>query len=392
MWPNDVRRVVLLHELAHVARRDCLTQTAAAFVCALYWIHPGSWWLARRLRIERELACDDLVLSTGTDAGDYAGHLLELAYSLRGHVIPVFAVGMAAPRQLEARLRSLLDRARNRTVPTPRGRALALAVLVASIVPLAAAAVGAPPGGRDAPAPDAPLALESGSEWFQRFLTVEYWRQTAANELTRLAEQLDYLSEMRQLGYSMTDVDVLFKLRQHGVTPSVVRDLAAEGLSGLSSDDLLTAVSHGISAEYVHQLKGLGYRPLDLETLVRLRSHGIDADFIRDLDAVGFSKPSIDDLIRARSHGISANNIRELHELGYPHLTLDHLTLFCSHGVGPDYIRELQALEYVDLTPEQLASLRSHGVTSDQIKGANLSAGVHLSVVQLNVLASHGWK
>jgi beta-lactamase regulating signal transducer with metallopeptidase domain len=37
---------------------------AAAMACAVYWIHPGVWWVARRMRLERELACDDLVLGS----------------------------------------------------------------------------------------------------------------------------------------------------------------------------------------------------------------------------------------------------------------------------------------------------------------------------------------
>src|SRR5262249_14867240 len=36
-WTEDRRRAVLLHELAHVARRDCLIQQLTAFACALYW-------------------------------------------------------------------------------------------------------------------------------------------------------------------------------------------------------------------------------------------------------------------------------------------------------------------------------------------------------------------
>ena len=59
-WTDDRRRAVLLHELAHVARRDCFVQRLTSLACALYWPHPGVWWAARRLRTERELACDDL--------------------------------------------------------------------------------------------------------------------------------------------------------------------------------------------------------------------------------------------------------------------------------------------------------------------------------------------
>jgi beta-lactamase regulating signal transducer with metallopeptidase domain len=391
-WPDALRRAVLLHELAHVARRDCLTQTAAAFACALYWIHPGSWWLARRLRIERELACDDLVLAAGTDACDYAGHLLELAYTLRGHGAPALAVGMAAPRQLEARMLALLDRARNRATPTRLRLAVTLAIFTTLIVPIAAAtASNAQSAGAASASEPTPDARDGGPELLRRVLSVEYWRQTAAEQLARLADQMNYLSEMRQLGYSVADVDVLFRLRQHGVTPEYVRALAAEGLSGLSTDDLLTAVSHGISADYVRDLKSLGYQPLGIAALTRLRSHGIDGDFIRELSAVGFTRLSIDDLVRSRSHGISPEYIRELQALGY-RPSLDALVLLRSHGVETMYIRELQALGYADLTPEALAALRSHGVTTAQVQSANERAGMRLSVGQLTALASHGWR
>ena len=79
-WADDRRRAVVLHELAHVARHDCLTATLASAACAIYWFHPAAWWIARRLRIERELACDDRVIAAGTEGRAYAGHLLEIAY------------------------------------------------------------------------------------------------------------------------------------------------------------------------------------------------------------------------------------------------------------------------------------------------------------------------
>ena len=130
IWSEDQRRSVLLHELAHVARHDCLTQSLAAVACAIYWVHPGVWWIARRLRIERELACDDRVLAAGADPDSYASQLLEFAYSLRVETAPALAVTMAAPTSLEERLRALLDCGRNRRMPALRSRVAATAIVV----------------------------------------------------------------------------------------------------------------------------------------------------------------------------------------------------------------------------------------------------------------------
>ena len=139
-WSDDRRRAVLLHELAHIARHDCVTQLLAAVACAIYWIHPGVWWVARRLRIERELACDDRVLSAGTHAREYAAHLLELAYALGGYRAPALVVSMARPRQVEGRMIAVLDAARNRAVPAWRGQLAGAVIAAALLVPIAAAA------------------------------------------------------------------------------------------------------------------------------------------------------------------------------------------------------------------------------------------------------------
>jgi beta-lactamase regulating signal transducer with metallopeptidase domain len=361
-WSDEMRRAVLLHELAHIARYDCLSQTAATFACALYWVHPGSWWLTHRLRIERELASDDRVLSAGTDAHDYAGHLLEVAYTLRSPLTPALAVGMAAPGQIETRMLALLDAARNRTTPTRFATHTAIAVAAVLLLPIAAATVARAQTGNATADAQADSTQDVRSEWARRFLSVDFWRQAAAEGLSRLADQANYLTEMRQLGYSVTDPDVLFKLRQHGVTPDFVRSLSAEGLSGLSSDDLLNAVNHGITPEYVRDVKGLGYPGLDLQALVRMRNHGIDGDFIRDMRTFGH-RWSIDELVEARSHGVDADFVLALSSLGYEHLTLEGLTL-----------------------------LRSHGVTPMRIRTANQRADRRLGVNELTTLASHGWK
>ena len=114
-WSEAKRRAVLLHELAHVRRRDYLTQTIAHLSCALHWFNPLAWVALRRLRVERERACDDLVLASGLAASDYAGHLLEIAHAFRAPAVAsACAVTMARPSSLEGRIRTLLDATRKR--------------------------------------------------------------------------------------------------------------------------------------------------------------------------------------------------------------------------------------------------------------------------------------
>jgi beta-lactamase regulating signal transducer with metallopeptidase domain len=140
-WPAHRLRVVLLHELAHVKRRDCLTHLVAQIACAAYWFNPLAWMAARRLRMERERACDDLVLAAGTRGSDYADQLLDIARVMRAGRFPAVMAGaslaMAQRSQLEGRLMAILDPSVPRRGLT-RARALAAGVVFALlIVPVA---------------------------------------------------------------------------------------------------------------------------------------------------------------------------------------------------------------------------------------------------------------
>jgi TonB family protein len=78
-WEESRVRAVLLHESAHVRRRDCLAKYLAQGTRALFWWNPLAWILAARLGREQELACDDAVLSAGVSADAYATILLDVA-------------------------------------------------------------------------------------------------------------------------------------------------------------------------------------------------------------------------------------------------------------------------------------------------------------------------
>jgi HEAT repeat protein/beta-lactamase regulating signal transducer with metallopeptidase domain len=145
-WDAARRRVVLLHELAHIRRRDCLVHCLAQAALALHWCNPLMWLALARLRAERERACDDLVLVAGTRGSDYAQHLLDIARQFRGRSMGVAAVAMARPSELEGRLLAILDPLRSRR-PADRARLLwaiaagALIVLPVSGLRLQARAV-----------------------------------------------------------------------------------------------------------------------------------------------------------------------------------------------------------------------------------------------------------
>ena len=80
-WSDERRRVVLLHELAHIRRYDTFTQWFAQAALVLHWFNPLAWRVYRRFLMEREHAADDLVLAGGARPSTYASHLLHLACS-----------------------------------------------------------------------------------------------------------------------------------------------------------------------------------------------------------------------------------------------------------------------------------------------------------------------
>jgi beta-lactamase regulating signal transducer with metallopeptidase domain len=72
-------RQVLLHELAHVKRRDLVWSWLPEIARIIYFFHPVVHWISYRIRLERELACDQLAMSaSGTSAADYAETLVQV--------------------------------------------------------------------------------------------------------------------------------------------------------------------------------------------------------------------------------------------------------------------------------------------------------------------------
>lgn len=137
-WERWRLDAVLTHELGHIKRRDYLTQLLAQLVCALHWFNPLAWVAAARMRVEREHACDDLVVRWGHEPASYAHDLVELARTLRRPSLAAAALCFARPNTLKDRLVAVMDESRNRTPLGRRTLVVAASIGAALAIPLAA--------------------------------------------------------------------------------------------------------------------------------------------------------------------------------------------------------------------------------------------------------------
>jgi beta-lactamase regulating signal transducer with metallopeptidase domain len=138
-WDDEQRIAVLTHELAHVKRLDAFTQQLAQAMVALLWFNPLVWVAVRRMRLEREHACDDFVLLTGARATRYADELLGLARRLARPTAPAAAaLAMARRSELEGRLLAILDPYVRRDAVRRARVAVVIAAVVVLATPLAA--------------------------------------------------------------------------------------------------------------------------------------------------------------------------------------------------------------------------------------------------------------
>ncbi len=105
---------VVLHELAHLRRRDDWTNLAQKLIEVILPIQPAVYWIGHRMSIEREMACDDWVVATTGTAKPYAASLTKVAELSQWQHTGVLAVGATGNRsQLFSRIHHMLDRTRN---------------------------------------------------------------------------------------------------------------------------------------------------------------------------------------------------------------------------------------------------------------------------------------
>jgi beta-lactamase regulating signal transducer with metallopeptidase domain len=110
-WSYNELRTVLLHEMAHIDRQDYQLHLITQLALCLYWFNPLFWILKNRQLLEREKACDELVVSKGVAPHDYAEQLISFAKQVnqQRQLASSFALPMAQASQMKQRILAILD-------------------------------------------------------------------------------------------------------------------------------------------------------------------------------------------------------------------------------------------------------------------------------------------
>ena len=443
-WTGDRRRAVIVHELAHVARADCLVQRLAAFACAIYWPHPGVWWAIRRLRVEREHACDDLVLSMGTAAREYADHLLEIAHAFRATPAPATALGMARARQLEHRLLAVIDDARNRAALNGGRKTAAVVAAAALLLPITSlhaefvpAATGTTGAGRTFTSgrtlPSATNQRRDRSS--DRFTTADYsgtWHLRMSKEpgMVQVGFETDHWNSSHSMPLSrfeglnepgmtaavrdghIVDGNVHFTARRDAGTftldgvcknqmcggtfsfapdPAFASALAKYGIGAPTASEQYELALEDVGLQYLEGLKAEGYAVPDVRTLVRAAEHGVSLDYVKGMAALGYKLGTLEPLIRMRDHGVDPAYVQGMAEAGFKSLTADQLVRARDHGVDPQYVKGMRDLGLLtSATLDDLIKTRDHGVDPSFVRDMAAAGYRGLSMADLTRARDHG--
>ena len=108
LTPDEIDRVVI-HEWAHVQRRDDLGGIAHAIVRVIAGWHPAVWWLERRMLIEREIACDETAVAVTGCPKRYAACLTTIAGLPTAAIEQMGAMGVLSTPALSRRVMRILS-------------------------------------------------------------------------------------------------------------------------------------------------------------------------------------------------------------------------------------------------------------------------------------------
>ena len=411
-WDEEKRRTVMVHEMAHIKRKDCLLHLLTQITGALYWLNPLVWVAAWQLRIERERACDDIVLQYGINPSSYAETLLQTARSMkRAEWSTVAAVSMARHSQLEGRLLSILDPMRRRSL-TRLGSMLSISLVAVVAIPLAiltpvqaqeaSPRKAAPPQFPEVAAvpeidiqvpdveipemdfefpgitipemdieipeieiPNLNIEIPSIDIQIPEIEVPEF--EVAIPEIALEGERYPSASGNENSKTDSLTIDQIIKLRKYGIDASFIRSLKDLGYDTISYGELLSLGKYGADAEYITEMNQAGYPDFSLMDYAYMSKYGVDAYFVAEMNDAGFDDLSAEDLINMSKYGVDEDLVALMVQFGYDDMSVNEIISVSKYGVDEDLVVTLNKAGFDNLTIDELIGMSKYGVDGDLI-------------------------
>jgi len=403
--PADQLETILAHELAHIRRHDYLVNLLQSVVETLFFYHPAVWWLSNRIRIERELCCDDMAVTVCGNPLVYARALTELE-GLRA---------VALTGAVAANGGSLRDRVVRLLAAPPPGCSYRWVTGVSIVSTLAAVLVAMPLS----------LFAYQRIQMVQEDPAAQAEVQTPPSEADEkeVAEEADSSVEVVATPIEQSDPTIETIVGELGLheAPFVIAPPAPPSPAEPVAPIAVAPGTPPTPATPAPMIEGPApmafpaeaaipmtpfppFAPMTLapfpsmegfelalqpeqgpqpptRTTVRprLRKRVVLALPAQPGVVAPLAQPgvettpkarqrwngelTVDQLIAMKVAGVDAGYINALRDHGYGDLSFEELIALRHHGVTADFITELKTLGFAPLTAEDLASLRIHGVT-----------------------------
>lgn len=412
-WSEERCRMVLLHELTHIARRDCLTQMLAQVACVFYWFNPLMWFAAHRLRAEREQACDAYVVSIGARPSDYAEHLLEIARSAQNEENKLFAysptIAMAQRSQLEERLLAILS-PKNKDRRISQLATVSLMVIT-SIFFLSLAVIH-------------PIATNANSQQITDFeINAQAESKTEEKSFLELLlavgskSQIDVSNQVNEkVEISLNSEEVLETMVENKIKndysinknasdeeQNINQNLNQTEQIPISNPSPSSNANPFVNAEYteekqnesqlqtnsddfIDEMASVGYRNLSLDELIHLKSVGVTAEYVKGLRAAGVSNLTVKELIHLRAVGLTPKYIEGIRNAGFKEATIKEISNLKALNVTPEFISKFRDAGFSDLSVKDLMNLKASNISLEFINTINSMGFGKLSLRELTNL------
>ncbi|HUA59879.1 MAG TPA: M56 family metallopeptidase [Verrucomicrobiae bacterium] len=373
---------VLMHELTHLARRDDWGNLVCRIAHAALWFHPAALLALRRIEREREMACDERVVSATGAARPYAASLARLFEFCVARRRDALASGMAGHgSHLGERIEVLMRRKNSRrggvSILLLAACALALIFVVAITARAprwvvlaqdrwdAPPAPPAPPRVRAIPAaplpPVAPLPFRADTVPAPPAPSAGEPPDAPAPPSEPPADPHSFLAALVAAGYGDLSVDEIIELRNSGVSAAYLMAAAKSGFGKLNPREIINLHNSGVSTEFLRAAADANIPGLTIQGVIDLNNSGVGGRYLAALQSAGAGGLSKGDIINLHNNGVKPELIAALNDAGFTHLDVRDIIDANNSGVRPEDLRE--ARKYgSNLTIKQVIKLKQAGV------------------------------